>query len=462
MTQPQTASPDSWWSREAGARDVLRVAMPLVASSISWTILTFIDRIFLLWWSETSFAASFPAALYWWLLVSLPLGICMYVQTFVAQYVGSNQPSMVGRIIWQGVWLAMAATPLIVIGWWLAPYVFEWAKHDREILDEERIYFGWLALSSPALLVSYALSGFYAGRGKTRVVAAVDASAALLNIVLDYWWIFGGLGLPAGGIAGAAIATTVVTWLKVAVYLILVLQSHHRQQFNTGMWRIDRHLLGRLWYFGGPGGLQIFLEVGGFAIFILLVGSLGLVELAATNLAFNVSSLAFHPVMGLSLATSILVGQHLGANREALALRATWTSMALACIYMAIISFVYVVFPDLVLFGFFQVESTENRQEIRAMGIILLRFVAAYNLFDAMNLVFSFAIKGAGDTHFVMYVSFIMALLLAGLTWVMRTVLDLGIYECWTLVTSWVSLLGVIYWLRFRQGRWLSMRVVED
>ncbi|HMP78405.1 MAG TPA: MATE family efflux transporter [Pirellulaceae bacterium] len=450
-----------WWAREGGAREVLRVALPLVASSISWTILTFIDRIFLLWWSETSFAASFPAALYWWTLVSLPFGICMYVQTFVAQYTGAQQHHMVGRIVWQGVWLAVLATPLIVVGWLLAPSIFAWANHSADVVAEELVYFGYLSWSSPALLISCALSGFYAGRGRTRMVATIDAGAALLNIALDYWWIFGGLGLPAGGIAGAAIATTVVTWLKVVIYSALIFRAHHRQHFHTHHWRIDRQLFGKLMYFGGPGGLQICLEVGGFSVFILMIGSLGLVELAATNLAFNVSSLAFHPVMGLSMATSILVGQYLGANREALAVRITWTSMALACFYMTTISFIYVVFPDLVLFGFFQAEPTDNREEIRAMGIILLRFVAAYNLFDAMNLVFSFAIKGAGDTHFVMYVSFVMAVLLVASTWLLRNILNLGIYECWMLVTGWVCILGIVYWLRFRQGRWLSMRVVE-
>ena len=93
----------NWWRRPCGGREVLRLAMPLVLSSLSWTLLTFIDRMFLMWWSPDALAASFPAALLWWTLICCPLGICMYANTFVSQYDGAGQREHIGPAVWQAV-----------------------------------------------------------------------------------------------------------------------------------------------------------------------------------------------------------------------------------------------------------------------------------------------------------------------------------------------------------------------
>ena len=207
--------------------------------------------------------------------------------------------------------------------------------------------------------------------------------------------------------------------------------------------------------------MQTLLEVAGFTAFVFLVGRLGGKELTATNLAFNVSSLAFMPVFGLGMAASILVGQQLGRDSPDLAARGTWTTVWLAMSYMTLVSTLYVVVPDLFLFGFFANEAGQRNGDVRAVAVVLLRYVAAYNLFDALNMVFVGAIKGAGDTRFVFGVSLIMAVLLAAGTWIAVSVFQAGLHGCWTLVTVWIWLLGIIYGARFLQGRWRGMRVIE-
>ncbi len=128
---------------------------------------------------------------------------------------------------------------------------------------------------------------------------------------------------------------------------------------------------------------------------------------------------------------------------------------------MVVVSTLYVVIPDVFLFGFFSSETLDSSQEVRALAIVLLRYVAAYNLFDALNLIFVNAIKGAGDTRFVFAVSLVMALLLAGGTWVALVLFDAGLHVCWQLVTGWVWALGAIYLARFLRGPWRSLRVIE-
>ena len=453
----------SWWNRESGGAEVVRVSLPLVVSSLSWTVMTFMDRMLLKWESGAAMAASFSASSLWFALLCLPLGVCMYCAAFVSQYFGNNQPSRIGPAVWQGVWVAMIAGPLLMLVIPLAPAIFAQAGHSAEVVKLETIYFQILCLGIPPMLIAQALASFYAGRGRTRVVMRVDTSVAVINLVLDYVWIFGHAGFPAMGIAGAAWATVTALWLKAATYLVLIAQRDHREHYDTLKFRIDADLFGRLLYFGAPSGFQFFVDVTGFTIFVLLVGRLGSAEAEATTMAFSISTLAFMPIWGFAQAITILVGQRLGEDRDDLASRATWTTLWIALGYMSLISLLYVLTPELFLFGFFtRTELTTYEQNVRALAISLLRFVAAYNLLDATLMIFVSAIKGAGDTRFVLAVSAVMASALAGLSWLGVEVWNFGIHGCWMIITGWVWILGVTFLWRFLQGKWRTMRVIES
>ncbi len=315
------------------------------------------------------------------------------------------------------------------------------------------------------MLVGQSLAAFYSGRGLTRVVMWVDAFFALVNVLLDYLWIFGHAGFPALGIAGAGWATVASLWLKAATYVYLVLQPRHRQEFATltGL-RFDRELFQRFLYYGGPSGIQMLLDVLGFTVFVMLVGRLGSAEYEATSMAFSVSTLGFMPILGLGLAATILVGHRLGENRDDLAARSTWTTLWISWAYMAGVSALYVLVPGMFLFWFFAGtnEADSAIEETWQLSVKLLRFVAAYNLLDATLIIFVSAIKGAGDTRFVLQVSLIMSALLAGLSWLCVEVFQWGVYGCWSLITAWVCVLGMIFWWRFVQGKWRTMRVIEQ
>lgn len=454
----------SWWHRPSGGREVLRVAAPLVISSLSWTVMTFVDRMFLNWVSGTAMSAAFSGSMVWFVVLCVPLGICMYANTFVAQYHGAHQPRAIGPVVWQAVWIALGFSPLVLATIPLAPAIFAWAGHDAASYRLEVEYLQIICLGGPGMLVAQAAASFYSGRGETWVVMWVDAAAAILNLVLDYFWIFGVAGFPAWGVAGAAWATSLSLWVKAVVYLLLFLQREHRSTFNTlGGLRFDLRLLRRILYFGGPSGLQMVLDVVGFTVFILLLGRLGPVERDASTMAFSISSMAFMPIWGLANAVGILVGQHLGEDRDQLAADATYTGLRLAWLYMAGISALYVFAPGLFLHGFESHESAASAEAaaVYPLAVRLLQFVAAYNLFDATFMIFVSAIKGAGDTVFVLRVSIVLALMLSVLTWLSVEVWQLGIYGCWCLVTLWVTSAAITFYLRFRQGNWRSMRVIE-
>ncbi len=452
------------WHQPGGGREVIRVAMPLVVSSLSWTVMTFVDRVLLKWQSGAAMTAAFSSAMIWFVLLCLPLGICAYANTFVSQYHGDRQHDRIGLSVWQAVWVALVVTPcLLAVSPW-APQLFQLVGHAPEIRQEEIRYLQALNWGAGGMLVGQAAAAFYSGRGNTIVVMWVDALFAALNVLLDYLWIFGHAGFPAGGTAGAGYATSVALWLKAITYILLMLQPHHRIQYGTWMGcRFDAELFRRLLHYGIPSGLQMLLDVAGFTTFVTLVGRLGSVEAEATSMAFSISTLAFMPIWGVGMAASILVGQHLGENNDHLAARATWTALAVGMCYMAVISALYVLAPQLFLWWFFAGSDQPGglHSHVAVLARTLLRFVAAYNLFDALLTVLVNAIKGAGDTQFVLLVSLIMGSFIALFSWLAVEVWHLQIYGCWVVMVLWVWGLGITYLLRFMQGKWRTMRVIE-
>jgi MATE family multidrug resistance protein len=451
------------WRRPGGLREVLWLSFPLVISTASTTLLQFTDRLFLVQYSQDAMAAALPAGALQWTIMSFAFGIAMYVNTFVAQYSGAERPQRIGVAVWQGILLGLAAAPVLLATIFVAPWFFSQAGHTPEVQALEIEYFQILMVGGPAQVMAAAISAFYTGRGKTRVVMYVNMFAAVLNAVLDYFWIFGIGDYEGWGIAGAAWATVVSYWIVLGIWFALFLQAEHRRDFATWPAKLfDGELFRRLVWFGAPQGLQFAVEIGGFSLFLMIVGRLGALELAATGLALNVNMLAFMPALGIAIAAETLVGQRIGEKQPDLAARSTWSAFTLALIYTFGVGIVYFFFGDvlLILHGA-HLENPESFGPLRAMTVMLLKFVAVYCLFDSANIVFSFAIKGAGDTRFVLKTTFLMSGMPVVATWIGIEKLGLGLKWSWCVLTLWILALGVIYLLRFLAGYWREMQVIE-
>jgi len=162
--------------------------------------------------------------------------------------------------------------------------------------------------------------------------------------------IFGNWGFPELGIKGAAIATVISASFSLLAYLVLLSRRAYDQRYHTLRgWRFKSFLFVRLMRFGLPSGVQFFLDVAGFTVFLLLVGRLGTNALAATNIAFNINSLAFMPMIGFGIAVSVLVGQHLGKDHPDLAVKSAYSGFHLTFLYMGTVAALYVLVPDLFL-----------------------------------------------------------------------------------------------------------------
>jgi MATE family multidrug resistance protein len=452
------------WNRKGGYRELLAIAIPLIASTGSWTVQHFVDRMFLTWYSPEAIAAAMPAGMLNFTVMSLFLGTAGYVSTFVAQYYGARRYERVGPALWQGVYLALVAGVVHLLLIPLAPAIFGLVGHEPGVRAYEVVYFQTLCYGAAPAIASSALAGFFSGRGRTWPVMWVNVLATALNLVTDYALIFGRWGFPRMGVQGAAIATVLSGCFSFLAYLVLLCRPAHNSLFHTlGGWRFDRPLFARLIRFGFPNGVQFFLDVAGFTAFVFLIGRLGTHAAAASNIAFNINSVAFMPMIGFGIAVSVTVGRYLGENRADLAERSAYSGFHLTFVYMATVAALYVLTPAIFVAPYALRADPAEFPAIRETAVVLLRFVALYSLFDGINIVFAAAIKGAGDTRYVMYmIGILSGVVLVIPSYVALVVCRRGIYTGWVIVTAYVIILAFAFLFRFLGGKWKSMRVIEE
>ncbi len=450
------------WQGIGGGRELLRLAWPLILSNSFWTLQIALDRILLSRASGAAVGAAMAAACLFWTPLVFLQNTASYATTFVAQYTGAGEPRRVGAAVWQALYFSLAAG-VGFIG--LLPFTdlaIALGGHSPQLQEMEVTYFRCLCFAALPILITAAASSFFAGKGQTGTVLLINAVGLLVNALLAYAWIFGHWGFPIWGIAGAGWATVLGSATSAVVALALMLRPAYRAVYGTASgWRFDPALFRRLMVFGLPNGLVAGLDCLAFTVFLFLIGRLGDTELSASSIAFTLNLIAFLPTLGLGQAVAVLVGQRLGENQPALAERTTWNGLWIASLYMGLVAIAYLVFPDALAFLFRSEEDAGAWAQVAAEVPLLLRFVAAYCFFDAMNLVFSFALRGAGDTRFVAGAAFV-------LSWPIMVVpawaswhFGWGLYWAWTFASAYVFALAVVFLLRFQQRKWQTMRVIE-
>ncbi len=451
------------WSGPGGGGEVLKIGYPLVLGQMSFTIQVFVDRLFLTWYSPDAVAGAVTALFAVWTFVGLCIGTGEYATTFVAQYYGARRHERIGPAVWQGGYFCLAAGLLIAALSPLCEPVFALAGHDPEVLGYEIAYARVLMLGAFPIVLMPTLSSFFAGRGQTRVILVANVLATLVNAVLDYFWIFGYGGFPRAGVVGAALATVASQVFGCLFYLALMARHELRERFRTFDLRFEPALFGRLVRYGLPAGLQYSLEIGAFALFMMIVGRIGAAPLAASGIAFNLNMIVFMPMLGLGVAVSSLVGRYLGAERPDLAERATWSAVGMCTAYMSLCGLVYVLLPRLLLAPYAAGAEPGVFGPVADTAVVLLRFIALYSIFDMLNVLFAAGVKGAGDTRYPLYATVVLSWLsMLAPAWIRCVLLGGGVYAAWTCASAYVILLGLAMMRRFLAGRWKTMRVIES
>jgi MATE family multidrug resistance protein len=347
--------------------------------------------------------------------------------------------------------------------------VFQRLGHAPEVTKLEIEYFSVLCWGSAPMLLTATLSAFFSGRGQNSVVMWVDLAVSILNGVLAYVLIFGKGPIPAMGIRGAALATVIANIAACVAFAYMIHRTNKREKYPfRAQMRLDRELIRRMLRFGLPNGIQLLVDIGAYLLFVLVVGGLGTVELAATNLTFNLNSLAFIPMLGMGTAVLTIVGRRIGEGRPDLAAKSVWRALAVAEGYILIFIAIYIFLPDLLLRPYEawspHASSADHPDfsQVKPVVISLLYFVSAYCFFDAMAIVFGNAIRGAGDTRFsLIFTACTGWFLMVIPSMIASRTMAQPLWACWWATTLNITVLGMGLFLRFLGGKWRSMTVIE-
>lgn len=439
----------------AGVREVAVLAVPFVLTQILFTTMGLVDAAIVGRLGATELAAVGLSGTWLWTLTSFFIGASSVVQTFVAQSHGAVDERACGPWAWHGLGGAVPFAVLAAIGLYFGADAFvEWIVPDNSIAPLSSGYLRARSFGIVGLTAAIAISSFFRGIGdaRTPLVATVVANGA--NVFLALGLVYGWFGLPALGVLGAGIATSIAEWLYFGIMLAAFLRPSLRMRFDTGWRRPDLAPVRRLWRIGLPVGGQWVIEMLAFSIFMTLVARMGDASLAASHAFGQLASISFMVAAGIGTATATLVGRYIGAGEPDRAAQRFRSSLVLGGTAGALLALAFVVFPELL------VELFSSDPEVIALGIPLLSIGAFYQLFDALSVLSDGALRGAGDTRWPFVARCLGSwLIFLPAAWFFAFHLDMGLTGAWIGGVFSSATLAIVLYLRFRSGAWRRIEI---
>jgi MATE family multidrug resistance protein len=453
--------------REAG--QITRLAWPTVLAMLSHTFMWLVDSALLGRYATVDLAASGLGGVVTWTAYSLFNNLSRINGTFVSQAHGKGDDRAIGDYTWQGLYVALICGLLLQAGGYAADHALTWTRNDPEVLDHAYLYIKWRTASAVFTQVGFCLMGFFQGRRDVMVPMWAGIIGNGLNVVLDLWLIFGWAGfelagrtwlaVPAMGVEGAAIATSVGTAVSALYQLAwLVGPSEHRRRFAIHRpRRPDLSQLKRIVRVGSPAAFENFVDMSGFTAFMIIVGTLGAAAQAANTIAMHMLSLVFMPMWGLTIAGSVLTGNWIGAGRADQAAAYARQVYKLGLYYMVTLGLVYLAVGGRMFVIF------SGDPAVLALGGSLMTVMAVFQLPDGLRMVSVGVLQGAGDTRYPMLASLaVLWLVFVPVTlWIVVT-RDAGVTSAWLGATGCYALLAAVLYARFRSNRWQHARIFGD
>lgn len=441
------------WPSSATLRELLRLSLPIVVSQGAFAVMIFTDRLFMSFLDAAHIAAALGGGVASFFCMSLFMGLVSYGNAIVAQYYGAGEFDKCPRVTTQGALISLASTPLLLLIAWQGPVAFEHLGHDPAQVPLEQTYFSILMVGCTFHLLKACLASYFAGIGRTRVVMAADLVGTALNIPITWVLVFGKFGVPAMGIAGAALGTIIATLCAIAVFLLVYLSRAHAKQFNVASsWRFDSGIMRRYVRLGMPSGLESFMNTASFNLFLLLFQSYGVVQGAAMAIVFNWDMLSFVPMIGLNIGVMTLIGRFVGAGDMRRANEVIASGFIIAFVYSGTLAIIFLVFryPLVDLFN----TGEADFAAIRELASVMMLGLVTYMLADATILISGGALRGGGDTRWIMVTSITVHWVMLLVQYLVIVVYKLDPVTSWWVFVAMIIVLALLYLWRLLGDTW--------
>ena len=439
--------------------ELLALALPTVAQMASYTAMQFTDTWMLSRLGDVEATASGNASLFGFALISVGFGTMWVVNTLVSQAFGRGDARACGQHLWAGVWLGViygiAVLPLI----FLAEPLFRSFGHEVRLADLEAQYLAIMLSFTALRLAGAAVGQFLLAIDRPNLTLIAAFVGVVANVLANYGLIWGNFGLPELGLAGAAWGTNIGAAVELLVLIGFVVQPKVASAYAVLDWRPRWERLKTLLRVGLPSGFQMVGDVLAWAIFGMWVMALfGTEAMAANTYMMRYMSMSFLPAFGLSAGVTALVGRNIGRGQPDVSVARATLGFRLAVGYMLACGVVFA------LFGRQMVGLFTDDPDVLRMGQILMWFAAIFQFFDAMYIIYSGALRGAGDT-------FVPAVVTAALCWTMILGLggatahyfpQWGVAGPWTVAAIYGAMLGLFMLFRWRRGGWRNIKLDGD
>jgi len=436
------------------------MSIPVVIATSSRAVMDVIDFLLVaLLKQPEAQAAILPSQIAMWSFIVIGIGVALAVNTFSSQALGAGRQREASVYAWQMLYMSLAFG---VVGLALIPSVPALVTvmgAEPKVQELEIIYTQIALLTVAPTIMAYGLGWFFVGIHRPYVTMWSALEADVVNVIVSYSLMFGKLGMPAMGFAGAIWGTLVATIYRAIRLWLVFLAPKAARAFDTrNTWRPSWKGMIGLFRVGFPGGIQFFCEVVVWLVFVsVLIGKkFGTVHLIATNTAWQYMRIAFMPANGVGQALTALVGKSIGAGDPHRAIRETRIAAVLISIYLGFLSILYGWFgPDLI--GFFNADP-----EVMRIGGYVMIAAAVFQLFDALGTIYLSALRGAGDT-FVPSIFFVVAMwvVVAGGGWFMTEFYPkLGSVGPWIAASTLFILAWAFLWWRWSSRAWMRIRLL--
>ena len=451
----------SRFKKNGDVKDVLVVALPMLLSMSFDTLMTFIDRLFLSKLGPAEMNAALGAGAVQLALTMFFTGMISYTTAMVAQRLGGKRRWDCARVFMQALYVSLMCVPLLYLTIPLGHFAFGMEHLPADQLQYQKTYFNILMFGGVINLVRNVAPCFFSGIGETKIVMKAAFVGMLVNVACNFVLIYGMGPVPALGVAGAAYGTLIGNVVSTVILFAKFFGKSCHRRFRTRYafafsWPLTRELLKK----GIPSGVEMFLNMSAFQLLILMFHALGPESATASSVMFNWDMVAYVPLMGLEVASTSLVGRYVGAKDGAAASRSTYSGLKLGWGYSLLMGIFFIFLPG-ILTDIFKPDVAEASAEAiaifesaRPMSIFMLRIATFYIFVEVLLVIYAGALRGAGDTLWVMFACAIMNWCVAGSLYLVAYVFGLPAHLAWIAVVAVYSTAPVLFWLRWKNGKW--------
>ena len=451
----------SRFKKNGDVKDVLVVALPMLLSMSFDTLMTFIDRLFLSKLGPAEMNAALGAGAVQLALTMFFTGMISYTTAMVAQRLGGKRRWDCARAFMQALYVSLMCVPLLYLTIPLGHVAFGMEHLPADQLQYQKTYFNILMFGGVINLVRNVAPCFFSGIGETKIVMKAAFVGMLVNVACNFVLIYGMGPIPALGVAGAAYGTLIGNLVSTVILFAKFFGKSCHRRFRTRYafafsWPLTQELLKK----GIPSGVEMFLNMSAFQLLILMFHALGPESATASSMMFNWDMVAYVPLMGLEVASTSLVGRYVGAKDGAAASRSTYSGLKLGWGYSLLMGIFFIFLPGM-LTDIFKPDVAEASAEAiaifesaRPMSIFMLRIATFYIFVEVLLVIYAGALRGAGDTLWVMFACAIMNWCVAGSLYLVAYVFGLPAHLAWIAVVAVYSTAPVLFWLRWKNGKW--------